>query len=80
MMKVTIQAIRRHPIHIIFLIGRFLIWTGISQTWTFLAASYIIVVPLFEEVRDIYYQYLKKSEETKEMSEGRVTIVSPYTE
>ena len=79
-MKVSYPPIIRLSKYDCFLAGRFLIWTGVSQTWTFLAASYIIVVPLFEEIRDIYYQYLKKSEETKEMSEGRVTVISPYIE
>ena len=60
--------------------GRFLIWTGVSQTWTFLAASYIIVVPLFEEVRDIYNQYLKKSGEKKDKPEDGITVVDPFVE
>ena len=62
-------------------LGRFLTWTGVSQTWTFLAAAYIIVVPLFEEIKEVYTQYLKKSSESKANSKGSsVTIVSPYSE
>ena len=29
---------------------RFFVWTTVSQVWTFLAAAYIVIVPLFEEV------------------------------
>jgi len=29
---------------------RFLVWTGVSQAWTFGATFYIIVVPFVEEV------------------------------
>ena len=29
---------------------RFVVWTTVSQVWTFLAAAYIVIVPLFEEV------------------------------
>ena len=29
---------------------RFVLWTTVSQVWTFLAAAYIVIVPLFEEV------------------------------
>ena len=27
-----------------------MVWTTVSQVWTFLAAAYIVIVPLFEEV------------------------------
>ncbi len=30
--------------------GRFVTWTGVSQAWMFLAALYIIIAPLVEEV------------------------------
>ena len=61
--------------------GRFLIWTGISQTWTFLAAAYIIIVPLFEEGKEVYTQYLKKQQEkTGDLKSDRITTVSPYVE
>ena len=61
--------------------GRFLIWTGISQTWTFLAAAYIIIVPLFEEVKEVYTQYTKKTDEkTEKMKTDGITAVSPYVD
>ena len=61
--------------------GRFLIWTGISQTWTFLAAAYIIIVPLFEEGKEVYTQYLKKQKEkTGDLKSDRIITVSPYVE
>jgi hypothetical protein len=63
------------------ILGRFLIWTGISQTWTFLAAAYIIIVPLFEEVKEVYTQYIKKTEEkTEKMKTDGIMAVSPYVE
>ena len=37
---------------------RFLVWTTVSQIWTYLAATYIVIVPLYEEVREVYGQYL----------------------
>jgi len=37
---------------------RFFVWTTVSQVWTFLAAAYIVIVPLFEEVKEVYGQYL----------------------
>ena len=37
---------------------RFLVWTTVSQIWTYLAAAYIVIVPLYEEVREVYGQYL----------------------
>ena len=32
------------------IMNRFFVWTTVSQVWTFLAAAYIVIVPLFEEV------------------------------
>ena len=32
---------------------RFVVWTTVSQVWTFLAAAYIVIVPLFEEVSSL---------------------------
>ena len=62
-----------------YISGRFLIWTAISQIWTFLAAAYIIIVPMFEEVKELYGQYRKKNEETNEKTKnGGITVVSPY--
>ena len=35
-----------------------MVWTTVSQVWTFLAAAYIVIVPLFEEVISDLHQYI----------------------
>ncbi|XP_023321844.1 urea-proton symporter DUR3 [Eurytemora carolleeae] len=51
---------------------RFLVWTGVSQAWTFGATFYIIVVPFVEEVIEVYGQYKKKKEE------NRAGVITPF--
>ena len=42
-------------------LGRFTVWTGVSQAWTYLAALYIILVPFTEEVGTALMLFLVQS-------------------
>ena len=57
--------------------GRFLIWTGVSQTWTFLACAYIIVVPLAQEVMEVYGAAMETKQ--REQQEAVVEVI-PFRE
>ena len=47
-------------------------WTGVSQAWMFLAALYIIIGPLFEEVR-VYIHY-SLGVPNKNSGQGQFTV------
>ena len=54
----------------------FAVWTTLSRGWAFVAATFIIIVPLVQEVYAIWRQYRLN----QQMSDTRGRLSSPILE